>query len=150
MRANVMRSIPGLVPVIREKVASQFECYYSSPEGSWRSAPLWKTTFDMMSCIAARFIFGAALSNNPFFIDRITEFVRAVSMEALLLAQFPKFLKPVIIFFLPSRKRFRLLRGLLRDTILESLEEADDGSAILWAGEAKPVGAPVFHFRRES
>jgi hypothetical protein len=150
MRANVMRSIPGLVPVIREKVASQFEHCYSSPDGSWRSAPLWQTSFDMMSCIAARYMFGAALSDDPVFIDRIAEFVQAVSIEGLLLAQFPKFLKPVIILFLPSQKRFRSLRELLRDAILESLEETNDGSAVLREREVKPVGTLVLHFRGES
>jgi hypothetical protein len=88
---------------------------------------------------------GGTLSNDPVFTAKIRDFVRAVSVESLLLRQVPKFLRPVVAFFLPHN-RVRVLKGWLRAPILETLGETEDGSVVLKSRECKPVRALFLEF----
>ncbi len=69
----------------------------------------------------------------------IGKFARGVGVEAVLLRQFPSYLKPLVGNLLGTKKRVRFLKEKMRPEVMASLNEMADGQVVLQERDIHPV-----------
>lgn len=128
VRQDVIRSIPSQISVVQEEIQKHFSQKYASEDGGWRSVAPWETTFDMMSCFAARLLVGNGLCDDEVFIKKMGQFTRGVSIECILLHKLPDFATSLLGPFLPAKNRVRDLTQMLKDPIMACVYQSQNGT----------------------
>lgn len=126
------RLIPQQISPLRDEISRQFAKNFSSPSesGLWCHVPFFATTFLMMTSITTRFLAGP-LTNDEAFSKALRNFVTKIAAQPILIKQFPKMLRPVVVRLLNAKAGVSVLREMLRPHILVCLKEMDDGQIVL-------------------
>lgn len=131
------------MPPIRDEISRQFLKQFSPRGGeSWRSVPIWATSFKVMNAISARFLLGQPFSDNEAFTEMIGQFAKGVGIEVFLLSQFPRILRPLIAQFLGAKSRVYRIKEMLRPYVMDCLMETEDGKIVMQVHESCPVRFP--------
>ncbi|KAL2844027.1 cytochrome P450 [Aspergillus pseudodeflectus] len=129
VRQSVSSNIKNLVPIIQDEVQHMFrerfpprdEIPVQTATGKWHHVRLHKELLTGIGCIASRIFVGRHYARDVNWTRTASDWANGIIFQGLLFRHLPEIMIAFVARFMPGMKRFKLLKSILHDEVLEYL-----------------------------